>query len=459
MRSYDVAVLGAGPGGLPAAKQAARRGATVCIIEQNQIGGVCLNVGCMSTKALLNVSEIYHKSRSQSVLSLTQCAKDYNGQNIMSALEAIINRLRDMTQDGLDKFDNIDLLYGRGTLVDRNSIIIETDHENETVCADSIIIATGSSPVLPDFLPWESDRLLTSNEALTSSELPESIVIIGGGVIGCEFACIYSELGIPATVIEMKSDLLPSLDCPDASEAAMEILTERSVKVMTGSKVEQIEASKETVAVKLEKDETVTAQYALIAVGRIPNSAGIGLSNTDVNVSEDGVIEVDNHCRTSVPNIYAAGDVADKRQYTHLSNRMGKIAGDNAAGADNSDDFELVPIGVYTHPNISVLGLTEKQARQKYDNIAVLETDYAQSGTAICYHQAYGKLKLMVKEDTGKILGAVWIAPHSTDMIHEILLAMDTDLKVDRLCELMHAHPSFQEAIADAVEPYACRNI
>jgi dihydrolipoamide dehydrogenase len=458
MKSYDVAVLGAGPGGLPAAKQAARRGASVCLIEQNQLGGVCLNVGCMPTKALLNVSDIYYKSRNQSILNLPQCKKGYDGPEIMSTTAKIINHLRDTTQNGLDQFENIELVYGRGTLVDKNSIIIETGHENKTVCADSIIIATGSSPVLPDFLPWESDRLITSNEALTAPDLPDSILIMGAGVIGCEFASIYTELGIDTTLIEMMPDLLPALDCPDASKAAREILKQRKANIRTGSKVQQMQPSQESVTVKLESGQTHTAQYALIAVGRTPNVAGIGLSNTDVKI-KDGIIDVDNHCRTSVDNIYAAGDVAEKRQYTHLANRMGKIAGDNAAGADSTDDFSLVPVGIYTHPNITLLGLTEKQARQKYDNIVILETDYSQSGTAVCYQQAYGKVKLIVNDDTQKIIGALWIAPHSTDMIHEILLAMETGLKVDRLCELMHAHPSFQEALADAVEPYACRNI
>ncbi len=452
--NYDTAVLGGGPGGLPAAKQAAKRGKKVCLIEQNHLGGVCLNVGCMSTKAILHASGSLFETSKFDELGFSVPEIKTDGRKFMNRIAEVVEKLRNDTYKALSKYENITLLEGRGRFTGKNSLAVEMELDGEKqIRAESIIIATGANTVMPDFLPWESSRLWTSNEALTAEDLPKSILIMGGGVIGCEFACMYAELGIETVLVEMKERLLDLLEDEDVSNFARDCLTEKGVKVITGAKVENMQADENEIVTTLPDGGEFKTDHALIAVGRKANVKGINLDSAGVKVEGD-IIPVDTRCRTNVENIFAAGDVAENRQYTHLANRMGLVAGDNAAGYENCDDRKAVPIGIYLHPNIALVGLTERQAKQKGEKVKVLESSYSSSGTAIAYNKASGKVKLCIDNETGIILGCAWIGPHSTDMIHEVALAMRNELTVTDIYRTIHAHPTFAEIITDAIEPW-----
>ncbi|GAJ15621.1 unnamed protein product, partial [marine sediment metagenome] len=251
----------------------------------------------------------------------------------------------------------------------------------------------------------------------TATELQQSILILGGGVIGCEFATIYSELGIKTTIVEMLDSLVANLDS-DISKAITKSLQQRNVEVITGTKLETVTPGQNGVTARLSNGGSIEVEKILVAVGRKPNIENIGLEETGIKL-DNGIIKVDEQCRTNVQGIYAIGDVAETRQYAHLASRMGIIAADNAAGYEARDDRTIVPAGVYTHPEAASVGLSEQQAKDKYPNVQVSRFSYSASGMARAYDKSEGMVKLIAEKDIGAILGAVVIGSHATDVIQE----------------------------------------
>ena len=451
MSQYDVAVLGGGPGGYEAAVRAARRGAKVCCIEKGDLGGACLNVGCIPTKAMLHASELAWNIRRAEEFGLRAGAPEVNGPAYMKRVAGVVAGLRKGVE-GLLKSAGVEVLRGRGRLVAPDRLSVEAKDGSQEVRARAIIVATGSRPARPKFLPWDSDRVWTTDEATTAEDLPESVLIIGGGIIGCEFATVYSELGIPTTVVEMLDRLAPNVD-KDVAKAILSLLKKRKVKVLTGAKVTEVKATKGGVTARVEGGEKVQAARALAAVGRVPNTEDLGLEAA--GIERDGLhIKVDDRCRTSAENVYAVGDCAEKRQYAHLASRMGVVAADNAAGHEARDDRRVVPIGIYTHPEVGTVGLTEDEARQGGANVRAARFSYRASGRARTCGETEGEVKLIADADLGEILGAVVIGPHATDVVQEIALAMRCELTVEELAGTIHAHPTFCEAVLEAAEAW-----
>ena len=449
MSTYDVAVLGGGPGGYVAALRAARRGARVCCIEAGQLGGVCLNLGCIPTKSMLHASEVFHQMGRAAEFGLGAGKPSVDGTAFMKRVSGIAAGLRQGVE-GLLKAAKVDVVRGRGTLTARDTVRVEVKGGTQEVKAKAVIIATGSRPVRPDFLPWGSDRLWTSDEATTAGELPESVVIMGGGVIGCEFATVYAELGIPTTVVEMLDRLVANLD-DDAARAVVKGLKKRGVKIHTGTRVVGMKASKKGVTAELDGGQTVKAAVALVVVGRAANVENIGLEALGVEL--DGrIIKVDDRCRTSVEGIYAIGDCAATLQYAHLASRMGVVAADNATGHDTRDPRNVVPVVVYTHPEIASVGLSEAEARKAGADIRVGRFSYQASGMARAYGDTEGQVKLIAEAKFGEILGALVIGQHAADVIQEVALAMKNELTVEELAATIHPHPTFAEAVLEAAE-------
>jgi dihydrolipoamide dehydrogenase len=431
LNSYDVAVLGGGPGGYEAAVRAARRGAKVCCIEMGHLGGVCLNVGCIPAKAMLRASEIAWTLRHAAEFGL-------------SAGEPQV--------EGLLKAAGVNVIRGRGRLTASGRLTVETKGKREDVAAKAVIVATGARAARPDFLPWDSNLVWTTDEATTAGDLPESVLIIGGGIIGCEFATLYAELGIPTTLVEMLDRLASTID-EDAAKAISALLKKRKVQVRTGAKVVRVEAAKNRVTAHLEGGEKVEAARALVAVGRVPNTEDLGLE--DAGVQLDGrIIKVDERCRTSVAGVYAVGDCAERRQYAHLAARMGVVAADNATGHQAADDRKVVPAGVYTHPEVAAVGLSEADAKKQSGKVRVARFSYRASGMARAYGEADGHVKIVADEELGEILGAVVIGPHATEVVQEIALAMRHELTVEELAETIHGHPTFSEGVLEAAEAW-----
>ena len=354
--------------------------------------------------------------------------------------------------EGLLKAAGVNVLRGRGRLTAAGRLRVEAKGKSEEVAAKAVILATGARAARPDFLPWESGLVWTTDEATTAGDLPESVLIIGGGIIGCEFATLYAELGIPTTLLEMLDRLASNVD-EDAAKAIGALLKKRKVKVRTGAKVVRVEAAENRVTAHLEGGEEVQAARALVAVGRIPNTEDLGLEKAGVEL--DGrLIKVDERCRTGVAGVYAVGDCAETRQYAHLAGRMGVVAADNATGHEARDDRRVVPIGIYTHPEVGAVGLSEADAKKQSGRVRVARFSYRASGMARAYGEADGHVKIVAEEELGEILGAVVIGPHATDVVQEIALAMRHELTVEELAGTIHAHPTLCEAVLEAAEAW-----
>jgi len=448
---YDVAVIGAGPGGYVAALRAAMRGAKTCCIEQAKLGGTCLNVGCIPTKAMLCASGLFWQSHYLDKFGISVGEPSVDATAFTARNKEIIDKLRDGVAFLLKK-RNIDVLTGRAKLAGVNTISLENDGQTVQIEAKNIIIATGSRAVCPGFLPWDCDALMTTDQATTTTDLPESIIILGGGVIGCEFATIYSELGIQTTIVEMLDSLVANLD-DDIVKAITDSLRRRNVNVLTATKIESVTPNQSGITAKLSDGSMIEAQKLLVAVGRKPNTENLGIEQLGIE-TQDGVIKVDCRCRTNIEGIYAIGDVAESRQYAHLASRMGIVAADNATGHDTRDDRTVVPAGIYTHPEAACVGLSEKQARDKGADVRVVKFNYSASGMARAYDHTQGWVKIIAGAELGDILGAFVVGLHANDVIQEIVLAMRNELTVEELAETIHPHPSFVEAIGEAADAW-----
>ncbi|HET6427834.1 MAG TPA: dihydrolipoyl dehydrogenase [Phycisphaerae bacterium] len=454
-RRYDVAVLGGGPGGYAAVLRAALRGARVCCIESGQLGGTCLNAGCIPTKAMLHASGLFADCGHAAPMGIDIDGARVNGTTFMARIADVTAGLR----KGLGVLMNrrgVDVIAGRGRLAGPDRIEVAADGGTIEVAAGAIILATGSRPVRPRWLDWTCPHILTTDEATRLPSLPESILIVGGGIIGCEFATVYGELGVPTTVIELTDRLVPMLDETSARAVALS-LKKRKVLIHTGAKVRRVIPTEDGVAVEIDPGQTLQAARVLVAVGREANIDQIGLEEVGVETA-GGVIRVDDRCRTNVDGIYAVGDAAETRQYAHLAFRMGVVAADNATGHDAADDRTVVPIGVYTHPEVAAVGMSEQRAvqhcRESGEELKIGRFPYQASGLAQAQGRPVGEVRLFGDGRTGSLLGAVVIGYRATEVIQELALALRQGLTVADLAGTIHSHPTYVEAVGEAAETF-----
>lgn len=453
MDTYDVAVLGGGPGGTAAATCASRHGRRTCIIEAGRLGGVCLNTGCIPTKAMLHAGELYWTiSHRAAEFGLSVENPSVDARAFMKRVADVVSTVRKGMASKFNASD-VDVFRGRGRLVSPETISIKlNDGGRRQIRAANVVIATGSSPSRPDIFPWSSPRVMTTDEATTAETLPQSVLIVGAGVIGCEFATVYAELGIPTTVIEMLDRLCANLDV-DCSRAIARSLKQRGAEVHTGARITHFRADDDCVAARMEDGTELKAESALIAVGRKPNVEDIGLEAAGVAV-RDGVIAVDDRCRTSAANVYAVGDVAERRQYAHVASRMGHVAARNACGFDVTDDRAVVPVGQFAHPEVASVGLTEAQAREQFPNARVGKLQYRATGAGWAYGQTEGAVKLIADSETGEILGGTVVGRYATEVLQELTTAMKNHLTVEQIFQSIHIHPTFVEGVALAAEDW-----
>ncbi|MFP4139315.1 MAG: dihydrolipoyl dehydrogenase family protein [Phycisphaerae bacterium] len=452
--AYDVICIGGGPGGGAAAQQVRLRGGRACIVEDRFLGGTCLNVGCMPTKALLASGHRAWEMTHADDLAIPPVEPDIDGQAVMRRVADIVDDLRTAMRDKLSGMDRVDVIRGRGYIRDAHTVAVDTPDGEKTLTARCLVIATGSQPTRPGFLPWDSGRVWTSDHATNADHLPESILVLGGGPLGCEFATAYAELGVRVCMVEMMDRLLHQL--PDrAGEVVQKSLTARGVDVHLGQEVTGASFDGESLTVECGSGCSFHGSHALVAVGRHSCPGELGLKEIGV-MCEDDTIPVDDRCRTSVEGVYAAGDVAELRNHSHLAERMGIVAGDQIMGVDTRDDRTVVPVGVYSHPEVAHVGLGPDEAREQHgrEAVDVLHKDYADAGTAWLYAERAGGLELVVGRDDGAILGALWIGPQAVDMIHELALAMRQGVTLAEIYGTIHAHPSFQETLHALAETW-----
>lgn len=458
-----IAILGAGPGGYVAAIRAAQLGARVTVIENQALGGVCLNWGCIPSKALLAVVELGDKVKKAADLGLTvQGAVGYDPVKMVARKNKVVEGLVKGIAS-LFKIWNIEHLEGTGSLLDAKSLRVRKhDGTEATVEADAIVIATGSSwPSLPLF-PVDGKQIITSKEALDLGSVPKRLLIIGGGVEGCEFASLYSGLGTAVTLVEMMANVLPLEDEEIASFMARE-LKKRGVELHVGTTVEKIDRQPGVVRATLKDGTVVEADQVLVSVGRGFNSKNIGLEKAGVQVGTRGEILVNERMETNVRGVYAIGDVVGKAMLAHVASAQGKVAVQNILGRASKVSYNLIPAGIFTLPEIGRVGLTEQEARAKVRDIGrdpdadvkIGRFRYAALGKAQGAGDITGMFKIVADAKTQNILGVHIVGAHAADLVHEAAMAMHMGATPTQVAEMIHAHPTLSEGIMEAAEDVA----
>lgn len=447
-----IAVLGGGPGGYVAALKAAQLGAQVIVVESSEVGGTCLNWGCIPTKALLASAEALHKAR-----NLSDYGIELNG-SVTPNLSLIMERKNKVVSTqvkgirALFKSWGVELIEGRGRLTGPTSIEVEKkDGSTATIAADKIIIATGSRPAeLPAF-KFDGKNILSSNEALTITDIPKSMLIIGAGVIGCEFACIYNELGAEVTMIEMMPRAVSTED-EEISELLAKELKKKKIKLLTGVGVTKVEKMPDGMHAHLPDGKEIAAEKILVSIGRALNSDNIGLESVGINRGKRGEIIVDNRMETNIKGVYAAGDVIGRIMLAHVASTEGIVAAENICGRDTTMDYSVVPAAIFTSPEIGSVGLRENQAADKGIKTRIGRFQFRALGKAHAMGEIAGFVKIIADAGTDKILGVHIIGPHASDLVHEAAVAMKAGLTARDIAATIHAHPTLSEGLLEASE-------
>jgi dihydrolipoamide dehydrogenase len=454
--SKHIAILGAGPGGYVAAIRAAQLGARVTVVENQALGGVCLNAGCIPSKALLSVVELGDKTRKAAALGLTiQGTIGYDLGRMVARKNKVVEGLVKGIAT-LFKAWGVEHVAGTGELVDQRTIrVAKTDGSELRIQSDAVIVATGSSwPNLPLF-PVDGRQILTSKEALDLTAIPESLLIVGAGVEGCEFAALYGALGTKVTMVELMPRILPLEDEEIASYLDRELKT-RGVTVRTGTTVEKLERQPNAITAQLKDGSQVTAERVLVSVGRGFNSKAIGLEKVGVQLGKRGEILVNERLETNVPGVFAIGDVVGKTMLAHVASAQGKVAVENALGHTRDMAYQVIPAGIFTLPEIGRVGLTEQQAREQgQTEVKVGRFRHSGLGKAHAVGDTTGLFKIVADGKTGKVLGVHIIGAHAADLIHEGAIAMQLGAKTSDIADTIHAHPTLSEGMMEAAEDVA----
>ena len=447
-----IAILGGGPGGYVAAVRARQLGAEVTLVEMDRLGGVCLNRGCIPSKALLKSAEVARLSRELDQYGVEGEFRAVNWPAVMQRKARVVGQLVKGVEFLMQQH-GVKLVAGRGRLAGGRTIVVDTGGREEIVQADKVVIATGSAPARLPIPGFEPPLVLTSDEVLELSSIPESMAIIGGGVIGAEFAELFSSVGCKVSIIEMLPRIVPLEDEEISAELARSF-RRRRVEVFTSSRVTEVgvrDGARFVQFIRDEQQQEVTSQVVVSAVGRWPNTGDIGLAEAGVEM-ESRRVKVNARMETSVPGVYACGDVIGGYLLAHVASAEGKVAVANAVGHLCDMDYSAIPSGVYTHPEIGSVGLTEAQAQERGMDTKTGRFFYRACGKAIAEGEREGLVKLVVDAATHKIIGGHIIGPHATDLIHELVLAIKLGATAEQVGEMVHAHPTLSEPVMEAAE-------
>jgi dihydrolipoamide dehydrogenase len=444
----DVAVLGGGPGGYPAAIRAAQLGArVVCIEKEPELGGTCLRVGCIPTKAWVQTAQMLKAA--QETFAKVGVSAGEPKLDFAAANEWKNGVSKQMTSGvaQLFKAHGIEWVKGVGRFTDANTIAVEG---GEDVTFTSAVVATGSFPIRPPIEGLDSALCVDSTGLLEQTEVPSRLVVLGGGIIGCEFASIFERFGSDVTVIEMLPRLIPMED-EDASKELEKQFSRRGISLQLEKQCTKVEERDGGLTVHFGDGETVECDLMLVAVGRAPAVEGIGLEEAGVEYDRRKGVTADEHRRTSVPHIYATGDCAGYWQLAHTAFREGEVAAENAMGHDAVVDNRGVPRPIYTDPEVAAVGLTEAQAREQHgDEVAVGRFPWVANARAVMQNETVGWVKSIHETRYGELLGLVMVGPHVTDLVQAGVVAIDAEATVETVADGMAAHPTLSEAIKEA---------
>lgn len=451
----ELVVIGAGPGGYPAAFTAADHGKKVVLVNDDVApGGVCLNRGCIPSKALLHIAKLINESREakhwgvtfqEPVIDLNK-VREYKN-NVVGGLTGGIRQLC--------KARKVELAEARGTFLDSNTLNLSyKDGTSKTLSFDNAVIAVGSVPTMPGLFNIGDDRVMDSTGALDLKDIPKRFLVIGGGIIGMEMGSVYAALGSEVTVVEMSPNLIPGAD-RDLVKPLEKVFSKQMKAMLVNTKVAGLKATPEGIVATLEGEGVEPEQTfdrVLVAIGRRPNSQGLGLENTKVEVTDRGFIQIDKNQRTTEPHIYAIGDVAGEPMLAHKATREAKVAIETLLGEPAQFDNVAIPAVVYTDPEIAWCGVTEEQAKADGRDVEVIKFPWAASGRAQSIDRTEGLTKLIFEPKTERLIGMGIVGPGAGELIAEGVLAVETAAVARDLAESIHAHPTLSETIMESAE-------
>ena len=444
---FDIIIIGAGPGGYETAADAAAHGLNVAIVERDQMGGTCLNRGCIPTKALCRNAEVINLMREAEVWGVKTSELAFDYAPVFERKEAVVKQLREGVEM-LMGAPGITAIKGEAVLKDANTVVVN----GEEYSAKNIIIATGSAP---RGLPIEgADLAMTSDDILAMETLPKSLCIVGGGVIGMEFAAVFSTFGVEVTVIEYCKEILPPFD-KDVAKRLKTVLSKRGIKIITSAAVNGITQGEDGYTVSYElkgKPQSVTCEKVLMSVGRQPVLPQ-GLDAVGVTVGRRG-IEVDDNMMTNVPGVYAIGDVNGRMMLAHAASAQGLRALHAIMGKADDIKLDIVPSAVFTVPELAMVGLTEEQCAEKGLDVTVKKSFFRSNGKAVAMNETDGLIKMIVDNATRQIVGCHICGAHAADLIQEVVTAMNAGATVDLLARSIHGHPTLSEVLLTAARQF-----
>ncbi len=447
-----IAIIGAGTGGYVAAIRAAQLGAQVTLVESAAVGGLCLNWGCIPSKSLLACAELGQKIKKAGEFGITITGTvSYDLARMVERKNKIVAGLVKGVRTLLKTW-NVELVEGRGVLADAKTVrVVKPDGTDTTLRADAVILGTGTTPPSPPNLPIDGTHVITSREALDLTTIPENLLIIGGGVEGCEFASLFSTLGTKVTLMEMLPRILPAED-----EEVVALLTaelqKQGVRIQTGVRVEKVAVGADGVTATLADGSAVTVSKVLVSIGRRFNTGGLGLAQAGVSLGRRGEILVNERMETTAPGVYAIGDVVGKALLAHVASAQGKVAVRNILGHPTTMRYDVIPAGIFTFPEIGRVGLTEQEAKQQGLEIKVGKFRPIGLGKAHVSGETTGLMKVITDAKTGRIVGVHLVGAHAADLIHEAAVAMQMGATAETLAQTVHAHPTMPEGLMEAAE-------
>lgn len=446
-----IAIIGGGPAGYVAAITAAQQGQHVILIDEGLLGGTCLNEGCIPTKSLLESAEIYDtvKQAEEFGISLPPSGVGINWLQVQQRKSKIVQTL--VQGIGyLMKKNKIQVIKGKASFQTDSRLCVITEDGERIIEAHRFIIAAGSEPVPLPFASFDGEWILHSGQAMSLSSIPSSLLIVGGGVIGCEFASIYSRMGAKVTIVEMADQILPGEDKDIASFLHKE-LEKEGVSIHTSTSVKDLNQERRKIILEHSGGiNELTADFVLVSIGRKPRVDKLALQNAGINYSQKGIM-VNEQMQTNIPHIYACGDITGGIQLAHVAFHEGTVAALHACGKEVTVNYKSVPRCIYTSPEIASVGLTEKQARSDYGDIRVGEFSFAANGKALILNKPIGKVKVIVEPQHHEILGVSIVGSHATELIGQGTVMLHAEMTVDAMQDFIAAHPTLSEAIQEAL--------
>ncbi|MFT9848579.1 dihydrolipoyl dehydrogenase [Aneurinibacillus sp. REN35] len=448
----DVLVIGAGPGGYVAAIRAAQLGKKVVIVDKDEVGGVCLNRGCIPSKSLISAAKQYEQAKEGSTIGINVEGVSVDMKKVQEWKQGVVNKLTGGVGQLL-KGNGVEVLSGEALFVSENEVRVFHGYDVNRYKFNHCIIATGSRPIEIPALPF-GERILSSTEALMLDHIPQKMLVVGGGYIGIELGTVFAKLGTKVTVLEGMASILPGFEKPMV-QMVRKKLKKLGVEIHTEAMAQSSEVTENGVKVTAkikDKEEVFEADYCLVTVGRRPNTDELGLEAIDMKLTDRGLIEIDKQCKTSIPNVYAIGDIVEGPALAHKASYEGKVAAEVIAGQSSEIDYMAIPAVVFSDPEMASVGLSEQQAKEEGYKVKMGRFSFAANGRALSVNETDGFVKVIANEEDGRVLGVQIVGPEASDLIAEAGLAIEMGATLEDIALTIHAHPTLAEVTMEAAE-------